>query len=162
LSKFKSSGEILDNFGYYRGEDLKLYCTVSISPRNQQGLILIANENSEFLIENSDKKDIGDFLVWSLETLHKRLIEKHSETFWVATESKIIDGNEYFHYTKVEHTKKPILTQFDTLLRSGDISVDHLIKRKPSGSTAEKGPIFKIKPKALSGLFPPSQEYDLL
>lgn len=114
------------------------------------------------LIENSDKTSIGDFVVWSLETLHKRLLEKHNETFWIAADSVTIDGKEHFQYKKVEHTKKPIVSQFDILLEQGIITLDHLIKRKSTGSVVEKGPIFKIKPNALDLLFPPSQSYSLL
>jgi MvaI/BcnI restriction endonuclease family len=162
LSKFKSSAEILDNFGYSRSEDFKLYCTVSSLVRNSQGLILKVDGNASQLLENSNKNNIGDFVVWGLETLHKRLIEKHNETFWIAADSKSIDGKEYFQYKKVEHTKKPIVSQFDILLEQGIITLDHLIKRKSSGSVVEKGPIFKIKPNSLNLLFPPSQIYSLI
>jgi MvaI/BcnI restriction endonuclease family len=41
------------------------------------------------LIENYDKSSIGDFVVWGLETLHKRLLEKHNETFWIAADCSI-------------------------------------------------------------------------
>jgi hypothetical protein len=162
LSKFGSSAEILNAFGYNRGEDFKLYCTVSTLVRNSQGLKLKLNTEINHLVENSDKSTIGDFVVWGLETLHKRLLEKHNETFWIAADSKTIDGKEYFQYKKVEHTKKPIVSQFDILLEQGIITLDHLIKRKPSGSVVEKGPIFKIKPNALDLLFPPSQSYSLI
>ena len=162
LSKFKSSAEILDNFGYNRGEDFKLYCTVSSIVRNSQGLMLKLDNNTRQLLENSDKSNIGDFVVWGLETLHKRLLEKHNETFWIAADSKIIDGKEFFQYKKIEHTKKPIVSQFDILLEQGIITLDHLIKRKVTGSVVEKGPIFKIKPNSLDLLFPPSQSYNLL
>ena len=162
LSKFKSSAEILDNFGYNRGEDFKLYCTVSSIVRNSQGLMLKLDNNARQLLENSDKSNIGDFVVWGLETLHKRLLEKHNETFWIAADSRIIDGKEFFQYKKVEHTKKPIVSQFDILLEQGIITLDHLIKRKVTGSVVEKGPIFKIKPNSLDLLFPPSQSYNLL
>jgi hypothetical protein len=162
LSKFKSSAEILEVFGYSRGEDFKLYCTVSTLVRNSQGLKLKMDNEISQLIENSDKASFGDFVVWGLETLHKRLLEKHNETFWIAADSVTIDGKEHFQYKKVEHTKKPIVSQFDILLEQGIITLDHLIKRKPSGSVVEKGPIFKIKPNALNMLFPPSQIYDLL
>ena len=162
LSKFKSSAEILDNFGYNRGEDFKLYCTVSSLVRNSQGLMLKIDGNTRQLLENSDKSNIGDFVVWGLETLHKRLLEKHNETFWIAADSKIVDGKEFFQYKKVEHTKKPIVSQFDILLEQGIITLDHLIKRKVTGSVVEKGPIFKIKPNSLDLLFPPSQSYSLL
>jgi MvaI/BcnI restriction endonuclease family len=162
LSKFKSSAEILNNFGYNRGEDSKLYCTVSSLVRNSQGLMLKMDSKVNQLLENSDKTNVGDFIVWGLETLHKRLLEKHNETFWIAADSKTIDGNEYFQYKKVEHTKKPIVSQFDILLEQGIITLDHLIKRKPTGNVVEKGPIFKIKPNALDLLFPPSQSYSLI
>lgn len=162
LSKFKSSAEILNAFGYSRGEDFKLYCTVSTLVRNSQGLKLKMDSEINQLIENSDITSIGDFVVWSLETLHKRLLEKHNETFWIAADSVTIDGKEHFQYKKVEHTKKPIVSQFDILLEQGIITLDHLIKRKPTGSVVEKGPIFKIKPNALDLLFPPSQSYSLL
>jgi MvaI/BcnI restriction endonuclease family len=162
MSKFKSSAEILDNFGYSRGNDFKLYCTVSSLNRNSQGLILKVDSNIYHLIENSDKSNIGDFVIWELETLHSRLLEKHNETFWIAADSVWVEGKEHFQYKKVEHTKKPIVSQFDILLQQGIITVDHLIKRKPTGGAVEKGPIFKIKPNALELLFPPSQFYSLI
>lgn len=162
LSNFKSSAEILDNFGYSRGNDFKLYCTVSSLVRNSQGLMLKFDGNARQLLENSDKISIGDFVVWRLETLHKRLLEKHNETFWIAADSKIIDGKEFFQYKKVEHTKKPIVSQFDILLEQGIITLDHLIKRTKTGGAAEKGPIFKMKPNSLDLLFPPSQIYSLI
>lgn len=162
LSKFKSSAEILNAFGYNRGDDFKLYCTVSSLVRNSQGLKLKMDTDISQLIENSDKANIGDFVVWGLETLHSRLLEKHNETFWIAADSVIIGGKEHFQYKKVEHTKKPIVSQFDILLEQGIITLDHLIKRKPTGSVVEKGPIFKIKPNALDLLFPPSKSYSLI
>ncbi len=161
-SKFKSSAEILNAFGYSRGDDFKLYCTVSTLVRNSQGLKLKMNTEINQLIENSEKSAIGDFVVWGLETLHNRLLEKHNETFWIAADSLSIGGKEHFQFKKVEHTKKPIVSQFDILLEQGIITLDHLIKRKSTGSVVEKGPIFKIKPNALDLLFPPSQSYSLL
>lgn len=161
-SKFKSSAEILNEFGYQRGDDLKLYCTVSAIVRNSQGLKLKLDTDVRQLIETSDKATVGDFVVWGLETLHKRLLEKHNETFWVATDTTIVDGKEHFIYKKVEHTKKPIVSQFDILLEQGIITLDHLIKRTSAGKVVEKGPLFKIKPNSLNLLFPPSQSYDLL
>lgn len=162
LSKFKSSAEILDNFGYSRGEDFKLYCTVSALVRNSQGLTLKLDSKINQLLENSDKANIGDFIAWNLETLHNRLLEKHNETFWIAADSIIIGNKEHFQFKKVEHTRKPIVTQFDILLEQGIITLDHLIKRNSTGKVIDKGPIFKIKPNALELLFPPSQSYSLI
>lgn len=162
ISKFKSSAEILENFGYERGADFKLYCTVSVLIRNSQGLRLKMDIKINQLLENSDKPEIGDFVAWDLETLHARLLEKHNETFWIAADSLNIDGHEHFLFKKVEHTKKPIASQFDILLEQGIITIDHLIKRNASGKVVEKGPLFKIKPNCVNLLFPPSNHYSLV
>jgi len=162
LSKFKSSAEILNNFGYEREEDFKLYCTVSAITRNSQGLNLRIDNDIKQLIENSDKPEVGDFVIWTLDKLHNRLREKHKETFWVEAESTRIDNREYFQYKLVEHTKKPITSQFDLLIDQGIITLDHLIKRNSKGRVVEKGPLFKIKPKGIELLFPPSESYSLI
>lgn len=162
LSKFKSSGEILETFGYEREEDFKLYCTVSAITRNSQGLNLRLDSDIKQLIENSDKPEVGDFVVWTLDKLHNRLREKHKETFWVEAESTRINDREHFQYKLVEHTKKPITTQFDLLIDQGIITLDHLIKRTKTGGAKEKGPIFKIKPEGIELLFPPSENYSLV
>lgn len=161
-SKFKSSAEILNNFGYVRGDDFKLYCSVSTRMRNSQGLQLKVDAHVSQLLENASKPGVGDFICWPLEILHKRLLEKHNETFWISADATFEDGKEYFHFKQVEHTKKPIVSQFDLLLDQGAITVDHLIKRTPSGKVVEKGPLFKIGSKSLNLLFPPSNIYTLL
>jgi hypothetical protein len=162
LSKFKRSADILDAFGYHREDDFKLYCTVSAIKRNSQGLTLKLDSDLKQLIENSDKPEIGDFVVWTLDKLHSRLKEKHKETFWVEADSTFIDGREHFQYLLVEHTKKPITSQFDILVDQGIITLDHLIKRNSKGKVVEKGPLFKIKPNGLDLLFPPSEKYNLI
>src|SRR5690554_2108140 len=162
LSKFKSSAEILNSFGYEREEDFKLYCTVSAITRNSQGLNLRIDNDIKQLIENSDKPEVGDFVVWTLDKLHSRLKEKHKETFWVEAESTRVNDREYFQYKLVEHTKKPITSQFDLLIDQGIITLDHLIKRTKAGGAKEKGPIFKIKPEGIELLFPPSESYSLI
>lgn len=162
LSKFKSSAQILDAFGYWRNEDFKLYCTVSSTNINSQGLSLRLDSNVQQLIEFSENQKFGDFVIWTLEKLHQRLLNKHKETFWVEAESLFIEGKEHFQYKVVEHTKGPIVSQFDILLEQGIITLDHLIKRNAKGKVVEKGPLFKIKPSGISLLFPPSDIYNLL
>jgi hypothetical protein len=162
LSKFKSSAEILDAFGYVRNQDIKLYCTVSAINRNSQGLSLRLDSDIKQVIENSNNSEIGDFMIWTLDKLHNRLQEKHKETFWVEAESTFMNGKEHFQYTLVEHTKKPISSQFDLLIEQGLITLDHLIKKNSAGRVIEKGPLFKIKSKGLALLFPPSEKHKLI
>jgi hypothetical protein len=162
LSKFKSSREILDTFGYQRDNEFKLYCTSSTQNRNAQGLILRLDSNINQLIENSDKEEVGDFVVWLMSDLKKRLLEKHNETFWIGAKTEHIKEIEYFQYTKVLHTKKPIPSAFELLIEQGEITLDHLIKRNSKGQVSEKGPLFKISNNALDMLFPEQVEYDLI
>lgn len=162
LSKFKSRIEILDAFGYWEKGIFRLYNTIRATGRNAQGLILSVKYERDWLIENSNNPDIGDFLIWELEVLRNSLIKKHKETFWISTESKKVDDTEYFQYKIVEHTKNPRVDQFATLIETGAITLDYPIKRNPNGSVIDKGCNFKLKASCLNLLFPPSETYELL
>ncbi|MDA3880888.1 MAG: MvaI/BcnI restriction endonuclease family protein [Prolixibacteraceae bacterium] len=162
LSKFKSRVEILDNFGYWEEGVFRLYNTIRATGRNAQGLILRIEEEKDWLLENSDRKEIGDFLVWELETLRKALLKKHKETFWISAESKIIDNNEHFLFKEIEHTKNPMVDKFEILIETGAITIDYPIKRMPNGQVKDKGCNFKLKANCLDLLFPPSEHYKLI
>lgn len=162
LSKFKSRVEILDAFGYWESGIFRLYNTMRGTGRNVQGLILRIEDKKDWLIENSDKPEIGDFLVWELETLRKALVKKHKETFWIKADSKIEDNNEYFHFKEVEHTKNPMVDKFEILIETGAITVDYSIKRLPNGLVKDKGCNFKLKSNCLDLLFPPSEVHNLI
>lgn len=161
ISKFKSSAQILDTFGYQREADFKLYCTTSARRPNAQGLFFRLSAKENQLDECSIDPEIGAFASWLMADLRQALVEKHNETFWIGGTSHIVEGHEYFHFLDVLHTRKPILSQFDILLEQGEITMDHLIKRNAKGRVSEKGPLFKINTTAMRLLFPPSQRYEL-
>ena len=161
ISKFKSSAQILDAFGYQRENDFKLYCTTSTQRPNSQGLFFRLNEKAAQLDECSTDSEIGAFASWLMTDLRRALLEKHNETFWIGGTSHMVDGREHFRFLDVLHTRKPILSQFDILLEQGEVTMDHLIKRNSKGRVSEKGPLFKINSAALGLLFPPSQKYYL-
>lgn len=161
MSNYKSSKAMLDAFGYNRSGIKKLYCTVSSQNFNSQGLRLRVNDTAGIVAEFHKSNISEDALAWQLGTLMNRLQEKHKETFWVEAETVIENGKEFFRFSKIEHTKSPIINQFGVLITSGHITLDHLIKEK-GASAVEKGPIFKLKHNALDMLFPPSELHDLL
>ena len=160
-SPFKSSAEILNAFGYARGDDFKLYCTVNAAKMNSQGLSFDVQAEAGDLWEVSDQAAIDKFAVWSLDKLRERLAQKHAETFWVTARPEMVGSQEWYHLDRVLHTRKPVLSQLDPLLDQGVITMDHLIKRTPTGGAKEKGPLFKIAGPDLPLLFPPPLEYDL-
>jgi hypothetical protein len=161
LSPSKGSAEILNKYGYVRGEDTKLYCTITTKRENSQGLSFIYDTNKDELQEWFKKSDL--VAVWPGALLRQRLKEKHAETFWVEAKNIKKNGTEVFQLTKVTHTRSPILSQLIPLLETGVVTMDHLIKR--SGTTnrvSEKGPLFKINKRDLDLLFPAPKTYSLL
>jgi len=160
-SKLTSSKAILEQFGYQREEDFKLYCSLSCLKFNSQGLRFEYRENEDALVEIQD--EFGDVAVWPAELLKRRLLEKHKETFWIRAESVMKDDVEYFKLISVIHTKNPLSNQLLPLLQDGVITMDHLIKKRGSdGKVSEKGPLFKMDKKNLGLLFPDPVTYSLL
>jgi MvaI/BcnI restriction endonuclease family len=154
ISTYKGSKALLDRFGYVRGAENKLYCTVSSRTPNSQGLFLrLADEMLEerFYKEKGAEEPV---CVWRLKTLHESLTEKHRETFWVNVQALKSSNREVFRVIGVTHTSRPSTFNFDALLETGDITVDHLIKRVTGKDSArDKGYLFKVQDDKRSQLF---------
>lgn len=166
LSQLKSGKAIVDRYGYIpEGYDHKtLHVTLSALKPNPQGMGLNVNVDKDWLEANeyrmtvNDKgiyEKLKDISVWQLIDLHKRLLTKHRETFWIDVDSTIRGSQEFFRVTTIEHTKNPIPSQFDTLLAQGKITVDFLLCRKTGGDTFS----FKVGNKDRHLLFPESKTY---
>jgi len=149
----KSSRAILEEFGYERGSDFKLYCSVTTQRANSQGLQFEVKEADKWLREFCAREPVQEVCIWRLDRLHAKLAEKHNETFWVKAKSIQRGGNEWFQLESVTHTTRPSLPQFDRLLTDGTVTMDHLIKRKANGRLTEKGPLFKIHRPRIGELF---------
>ena len=165
LSKCKSGKEIADKYGYLLPGLTKntLQVTVDTLRPNRQGLGLNVNWKDAWLEMNyctlSEKGSIvklDDVSVWTLLKLHERLAEKHHETFWIDAESRIKNNVEEFRVMSIEHTKNPLLPQFDVLLEQGKIKLDLMLSR-PSGHGDTYS--FKMKKRDRSLLFPESATY---
>ncbi len=173
-SHLKSAKEIVAKYGYLRPNDAgemartyqnTLFCT---SP-NSQGLGMTLYPVEEILAIEEKKGEMGrngrmeypkvaDVAIWQLPVLHRRLLEKHRDTFWIEVESRRECGRELFRPTLVEHTRNPAVSQFDNLLDAGYISVDLLLSR-PGGNGDTVA--FKIKKRARPMLFPESEQIPL-
>ena len=154
ISTYKGSKALLDRFGYMRGTENKLYCTVSASTPNSQGLFL---QLADDMLEERFRKGEGaeePVCVWRLSTLHESLMEKHRETFWVKVQALKSATVEAFRVIGLTHTSRPSTFNFDALLETGDVTVDHLIKRVPGKDTAkDKGYLFKVEENKRDQLF---------
>ena len=173
LSHLKSGAEIVDKYGYMSGGIKSYRNTLYCKAPNSQNLRLNMNypddlleiEEDNIIGENQYKK-IADVAVWRLQTLHECLLTKHHETFWIEVDTRIGDqGQEQFMFNKIEHTRNPIVSQFDILLEQSMITVDLLLGRPkvdPETGKPKKGGdavSFKIKKSAAGLLFPDSTIY---
>lgn len=160
ISRLKSTKQILDEFGYYDSNGLKrLECTLKAGVFIPQGLSIEVDDASGLLNEISNRFP-SDVASWKISKLEERLAKKHAETFWIEADVKIENGVEWFKFTKIKHTKDPMVAQFSVLLTQGKITLDHMIKEK-GNSAVDKGPAFKLEKNSLALLFPPAEEYSL-
>jgi len=160
-----NAAQILGTFGKVNAESgrMQLYVTVSNTP-NRQGLYFLCPESSGFL-ENRAKLVDGDRLVavWEISNLQQDLKNKHKETFWVQAQSRLTpSGEEQFLFTKVVHTRAPLVSNLAPLIEAGVITLDYTLSDKPSGGVRDHGYLFRIWPKDLSLIFPSVQEYELV
>lgn len=173
LSHLKSGAEIVDKYGYMSGGINSYRNTLYCKAPNSQNLRLNMNYPDDLLEIEEDKiigenqfKKIADVAVWRLQTLHECLLTKHHETFWIEVDTRIGDqGQEQFMFNKIEHTRNPIVSQFDILLEQSMITVDLLLGRPKvdleTGKPKKGGDAvsFKIKKSAAGLLFPDSTIY---
>lgn len=173
LSHLKSGAEIVDKYGYMSGGIKSYRNTLYCKAPNSQNLRLNMNYPDDLLEIEEDKiigenqfKKIADVAVWRLQTLHECLLTKHHETFWIEVDTRIGDqGQEQFMFNKIEHTRNPIVSQFDILLEQSMITVDLLLGRPKvdleTGKPKKGGDAvsFKIKKSAAGLLFPDSTLY---
>ena len=169
ISKLKSGAEIVAKYGYPSGGIKSYRNTLSCKFPNSQNLRLNMNYPSDLLEIEEDKvigpdlfRKVADVAVWRLQTLHKCLLLKHHETFWVEAASiKRMDG-EYFQYNKILHTKEPNVSLFVPLLEEGKITVDLAAHINPeTGKWKDHGLLFKMFPKDLPLLLGSPQVYVL-
>lgn len=173
LSHLKSGAEIVDKYGYMSGGIKSYRNTLYCKAPNSQNLRLNMNYPDDLLEIEEDKiigenqfKKIADVAVWRLQTLHECLLTKHHETFWIEVDTRIGDqGQEQFMFNKIEHTRNPIVSQFDILLEQSMITVDLLLGRPKvdleTGKPKKGGDAvsFKVKKSAAGLLFPDSTIY---
>lgn len=160
--------KLLDTYGYWAkqkdgSQRFDLNCTLRANIPNPQGLYLEVDLDNDLLINYYTKDDVVRRYVvqWSFLLLKQRLLEKHKETFWVKATSKIKNGQEYFRYDMIVHTKNPNASLFPQLIDEGIITVDYIMHKKENGTVRDHGFPFKIFPRDLSLLFPEPKTYKL-
>ncbi len=156
-SPIKSSSEMILTYGYPCRNQKKypnfrdLYVTVTETP-NRQGLYLSTENEKEELYQNHEEDGIT--CIWDYSNIERRIKEKHPKTAWVLAEYTKIKGKNYFRYTELEITQKPLLSQFILLINDGYLTFDWRGRVKEDGAGyKDKGHAFRLNPKYRSFLF---------
>ncbi|RDV08694.1 MvaI/BcnI restriction endonuclease family protein [Arthrobacter sp. RT-1] len=156
LSQVVDAKDMLREFGYRREGPRRLYCTISATAWNPQGLRFEVDEQKDLLHVVSRRSDIPKPETWRLQGLRETLASKHADTFWVTGESYFEGNVEFIHFQHVTQTSKPIVQQLSPLLQSGAITMDHMLS-----SRGDRGPEFKVHKKHIKELFPKPIYHDL-
>jgi hypothetical protein len=164
-SAIPSAVSLLQGYGYYRDGRRQLYCSMNDKP-NTLGLFLSVGDEK---LHAMHKKAASSSKVvqWGMDGLREALSQKHQQTFWVkANARRTADGNEEFKYVSVRHTRAPLVSNLDSLFEMGRIEVDFLLHLMERGAgqkprARDHGYLFKMAPRDMPLLFPPSVHHDL-
>jgi len=165
ISPIRNAWNLLETYGQFKNGKLRLNHELRANKVNSFGFTLEIDQKKDLLknmyVDIANNNSSNHILSWMLPDLREALRVKHNETFWVGAKTIGQGIDEQFHYTQVQHTKKPIIRNVDTLIESGIISVDYLMSDKGNNVVRDHGYLFKIHQKNLSSLFPEPKNYVL-
>jgi hypothetical protein len=140
-----SNAQLLQNYGYMSGGDLKIHQTVYFDNENTQGYIL-KKAHDELQCWNKDEC-LGTYL---LEYLESKFMDKIGDGVILALARTRIgpDSWEEFHYQDVYLLKD---VNFDELIRN--LRYDIRIGRYPDGRVHDHGSAFRLRFADLSKVF---------
>jgi len=163
LSHLKSTFEILQTHGYVSKKGrLQLYQTVR-SRANRKGFFLETAEQARLLhTRRVIEQAVHPVVTWQFADLTAALAAKHRRTFWVKARSRADGlGREEFHYVEALKTEAPLVSNLPTLIEADVVTCDFTIYAEPTGGAGDHGYLFRIPPRRLDLLFPPSVRIDL-
>jgi len=143
-SELSSSAEMLDRFGYIRNGALKLNCTLRYRDANTQGLYLDLSDNGEGIVSKTTNADEELIAYWPISSLIESLNRKHNRAAMVEVRDKSIMGETFFEIDSLITYSNPKSDVFVSLVKSGSITIDHLISDVPGRGVSEKGPLVKL------------------
>ena len=143
--------EVLSEYGYLdANERFNLYCSVFGHEKNTLNWKLDVDRiNKKINVLNNDK--IITF--WDFEKIEERILKKHDQTFFIYSDTKLENGNEYFFYNKILITQKASLENFLKLIENGKVCMDFVMHRKKNGTTRDHGFLWRIRSNSIPDLF---------
>ena len=143
---------LLDGFGYSKRNNKRskeLHSTLSCKRHNNQSLRLSIEKNKIKV------KGIGRRLniYWDMESLKKKFNDKLPALVYVLADTKVIGGEEYFHFNEAHFLDGFDFDFFKKRVKADDIVVDLRMYYRPNGSVRNHGTAFRIKINKLDDCF---------
>ncbi|MBU2545506.1 glycosyl hydrolase [Patescibacteria group bacterium] len=143
---------LLDDFGYSKIDNQRskeLHSTLSCKKYNNQNLKLSV-EKDKIRIKGKRRR-LNIF--WDMESIKNKFNNKLPALVYVLSDTKIINGTEYFHFNEAY-----LLEDFDFELFKKRVRVDNIVAEfrmyyRPDGSVRNHGTGFRIKVKKLDDCF---------
>lgn len=117
---------------------------------NKAGLQLQVSESRNAVLLLRNDHIIGS---WSAEVLENRLLEKHSQSVFVAADVRGQGADEEFWYRTVTWCRDPSVVRLLELVEAGDVVVELRMHVRPDGSVRNHGTEFRVRKHKLKYLF---------
>ena len=143
---------LLDKFGYSKRKNRRskeLHSTLSCKRYNNQNLKLSV-EKDKIRVKGKNKR-LNIF--WDMESVEKKFNKKLPALVYVLTNTKIIKGNEHFHFNEAYLLENFDFELFKKRVRVDDIVVDFRMYYRPNGSVRNHGTGFRVKVNKLDDCF---------
>ena len=164
-SRLKSSLDILEERGRFSDKKnrIQLFHSIFANKKNSYDLQLEVSAEDNYLRQYCNLTDRReDDVLWEISVLQDALRNKHRQTFWIKSKTRIDDGIEKFLYYEGEYTREPNVELMPLLLEAGEIFVDYTIKQNPNGSAKDQGYLFRMKKNNLTSLFGEAKTFQFL
>lgn len=144
------SADRIKAYGYVDENGRRAWYQAVTSNVNSSGLRLQVDRTDRVVRFLRNDTAIGQ---WSYAVLEKRLLEKHSETVFVAADSRGTGKAEEFHYQTVTYCAAPSVTRLLKLIEEGDVILELRMHIKPTGGARNHGSAFRVRKHRLVDLY---------
>ncbi len=125
-----------------------LYCSIKVKPNRQGWSLEVAVDLGRVNVCHAGEPVV----YYTLETLRKRLREKHSHTLFIAAQARGSGNAEEFHYTQVVYYREPSLAAFIDLVLAGHIGLDFAANVR-EGVADDRGYLWRIRERHIPALY---------
>lgn len=137
--------ELINKFGYYNEEkDRKaLQRTLSYDEPNNQNLFLDLDDENNYI--HMVHADYGKFATYPISVLEDKFESKFPALLSVSADEKVEDGNRMYKYTDANLRHGFSFSNFVSLLKSGEITVDFRMYLRDDDSVRDRGTVWRIE-----------------